>query len=133
MQALFNGSWRKRAAIAVLVIYAVCVAAPAMAFAFGDAGTHCLTLTEAPQASNDQHVNHHADDAAPPAAPAADDQGLPGKCCGGTFCLTVLVPAYAPLAEPVTQASTVARPFIVNLFGHGADRIDRPPRNLASL
>ena len=134
MLALFTKSWRKKAAIVALVFYALGIAAPAAAFALTDTGALCLTGPEANHAAGSHHVHdaRTAHDHASRSAPAADDHGMTGKCCG-TFCFTALAPAIAPIASPLMQVSALHQWRVVHLLGHGADPIDRPPRNLLSI
>ncbi|MBS0536288.1 MAG: hypothetical protein JSR72_19740 [Proteobacteria bacterium] len=137
MLALFTKSWRRKAAIVALVFYALGVAAPAAAFALTDIGAHCLTVTQTEHAGSDhvhdgQTAHDHASHGSQ-TAPAADGQsGMTGKCCG-TFCFTALTPHVAPIAAPLLQVSAVSQPRVRSLLGHGADPIDRPPRNLLSI
>lgn len=69
---------------------------------------------------------------AAPASEPADDQAIPGKCCGA-FCLTALAPTHDPVAAPVLHVSSVDEKPIVSLIGLQTDRIDRPPRVLPTL
>ena len=136
MLALFTKSWRRKAAAIALVFYALGIAAPAVAFAMTDIAAHCLTVTQAKhagshhahdgQAAHD-HATHTADK-----APAGDDQGMPGKCCGA-FCFTALAPHVAPITEPLMQVSAVSQVHVLHLLGHGSYPIDRPPRSLQSI
>lgn len=136
MLALFTKSWRRKAAIVALVFYALGISAPGLAMALTDAGTHCVTISEAkPEAASHRHDHETAETAADHHehnAPAADGHGLTGKCCG-SFCFTALAPGFAPFAEPLTQVSATPQPLVVQLLGHGSDPIDRPPRNLSPL
>ena len=136
MLALFTKSWRRKAAIVAVVFYALGLAAPAVAFALTDSGAHCLTETQAKHAgSHHVHDGQAAHDHASPAAdkaPAGDDRGISGKCCG-TFCLTALAPYVAPVTEPLMQVSAVSQVHVLHLLGHGSDPIDRPPRAFLSI
>jgi len=142
MLALFTKSWRKKAAIVALVFYALGIAAPAAALALADGGTHCLPMTATQATADSQHSHEaastpHGHDAAaadhqPHSAPAADDHGVTGKCCG-TFCFTALAPHVAPVGAPLMRVAAVSQLRVVHLFGHGADPIDRPPRDLLSI
>lgn len=142
MLALFTKSWRKKAAIVALVFYALGIAAPAAALVLADGGTHCLPMMATQDTAGYQHGHEsssapHSHDAAtadhqPHSAPAADDHGMTGKCCG-TFCFTALAPHVAPVAAPLMRVTAVSQLRIVHLFGHGSDPIDRPPRSLLSI
>ncbi len=134
MLALFTRSWRRKAAIIAIVFYAVGVAAPAAAFALADSGTHCLPAVAAEQ---DAAPDHHGDAGAMAdhdshTAPAADDHGMTGKCCG-TLCFTALAPHVAPIPVPLMQVSALSRLRVAHLFGLSAGPIDRPPRILLSI
>jgi hypothetical protein len=137
MLALFTKSWRRKAAIVALVFYALGIAAPGLAMALTEAGAHCVTTSEAKHEAASHHVDgeaadmaagHHGDQT----APAADNHGVTGKCCG-SFCVTALPPGLTPFAEPLMQISATPRPLVGQLLGHGPDRIDRPPRSLSPL
>ena len=134
MLALFTRSWRSKAAIVTLVFYAMGIAAPGMAFALTNTGPHFQAASEAKNGAASHHVHdaRAASDHASHQAPDADDHGLTGKCCG-TFCFTALAPAIAPIASPLMQVSALHQWRVVHLLGHGADPIDRPPRNLLSI
>lgn len=134
MLALFTKSWRRKAAIVALVFYALGIAAPAAAFALTDAGALCLTGPEANHAAGSHHVRdaQTATDHASHSAPAANDHGMTGKCCG-TFCFTALTPHVAPIAAPLMQVAALSQLRVLHLLGHGSDPIDRPPRSLLSI
>jgi len=134
MLALFTKSWRRKAAVLTLVLYGLGISAPAVAFVMTEVGAHCITVSEAKQDA-DYHHGHDAEmasDHASHPAPAADDHGMTGKCCG-TFCVTALPPTTFPIAEPQTQVSATPQPLVVQLLGQGSVPLDRPPRNLLSI
>lgn len=134
MLALFTKSWRRKAAIIAIVFYALGIAAPAAAFALADSGTHCLPTAAVQQ---DATSHHHGDagamaDHESHTAPAADDHGMTGKCCG-TLCFTALAPHVAPIPVPLMQVSALNQLRVAHLVGHRTDPIDRPPRILLSI
>jgi hypothetical protein len=128
---------RRRAATALVVLYALCVLAPPAAFALGD-GTkvaHCLTNEShglgASHADGKAHM--HQDGTAHKHADEGDErQGASGQCCG-LFCLSALAPSIdlslAPHVIPALAPSLNAN----DLLGHRPDRLDRPPDSLPSL
>ena len=128
---------RHRAASALVVLYALCVLAPAAAFAFGDAtkAAHCLTDENhglgASHAHGKAHV--HQDGAAHKHSDEGDEQqGAPGKCCG-LFCLSALAPAIELRLAQSVFPTLVPSLNANGLLGHGPDRLDRPPDSLLSL
>ena len=129
--------WRVRAAIAVAVLYALCVLAPGVAVAFnGPAAVHCLTTShgiasahefgEKPHVHADGTVHHHAaqKDAAVP--PHGDGDEHPGKCCG-LFCMSALALQAEPTIATEQPLSLDFPALEAKLTGRGASRIDRPP------
>lgn len=128
---------RHWAAAALVVLYALCVLAPAAAFAFGDGtkAAHCLTdenhglgtshAHSKTQTHHDGAAHQHSDD-------ADEQQTTPSQCCG-LFCLSALAPSIdLPLAQPELLALL---PSLNGngILGHGPDRLDRPPDALLSL
>lgn len=124
--------WRRRAAAFVVVLYALCLVAPVATFALSDASAPCLSLTDDHHGVGESRVHHEGIDRGGKGSHDNDDHGLPGKCCG-LFCVTAITPAFDMVTEPAAHASAVAVPAIENLLGRSSNRIDRPPRILASL
>ena len=146
---------RHRAATALVVLYALCVLAPAAALAFGDGtkAAHCLTdeshgrgvlhadgKSHAHGKSHEHSKAHaggkthvHQDGTAHQHAGEGDEQqGAAGQCCG-LFCLSALAPSIdLSLAQHVLP--TLAPALNANgLLDHGPYRLDRPPDSLPSL
>lgn len=129
--------FRFRAASVLVVLYAMCLLAPAAAFAFGDTvkAAHCLTVENHGLGSHaDSHNAHVQHDAiAHQHSDNGDEQrGPTGKCCG-LFCLSALAPATdLPLAQAPLPALV---PLLTadGILGHGPDRLYRPPDTLLSL
>jgi hypothetical protein len=131
MLGWLTSQWRRRVASLLVVLYALCLAAPTafLAFSDGSAPAHCLTDDHHGIGTNHVHQDgsshHHS-------STGDDDRGQPGKCCG-LFCLSALAPAddfaarqHPPVAHPTSL-------FAASLSGRTSDRIDRPPRSLLSL
>lgn len=120
----------------LVVLYALCVLAPAATFAFGDAAktAHCLTDEKhglGSHADSKTHV-HHEGTAHQHSGSGDEQQGTSGKCCG-LFCLSALAPATdLPLTQPSIPA-LVPSLTTDGILGHGPDRLDRPPDSLLSL
>lgn len=122
--------WRWRAAKLLVVLYALCLAAPTTVLAFSQTSVpaHCFTGDE--HGIGTVHVHeygsrhHHSG--------TDDDHGQPDKCCG-LFSVSAIAPAIDFIVgqhPPVLQRPSL---FAQSLSGRGADRIDRPPRSLLSL
>ena len=127
---------RRRAATALVVLYALCVLAPAAAFALGDAAkaAHCLTDDNHGLGSSHAHDKGHAheDGTAHKHSDEGDEQTASGQCCG-LFCLSALAPSTdLPFAQPELLA-LVSYLNTNGLLGHGPNRLDRPPDSLLSL
>ena len=133
---------RIRAAITLAVLYALCILAPAAAFAFSDnpAVAHCLT--EGHVGIHDHsgkhdhggkaHVHadgtahqHHDDGAAP--QPAGDDGKAPIATCCGLFSVVAISGEPVPSLGFYSLASVVLPPPGEALSGRGPERINRPP------
>ena len=124
---------RHWAATALVVLYALCVLAPAAAFAFGDGtkAAHCLSEENHGLGHSKAHVHHdgtvdqHSDD-------GDEQKTTSGQCCG-LFCLSALAPTTdLPLAQPEFLA-LVPSLNANGILGHGPDRLYRPPDSLLSL
>jgi hypothetical protein len=123
--------FRLRAASVLVALYAVCVLAPAAAFAFGDGSgaAHCLTDENhglgKPHVHQDGTAHKHSDD--------ADDQKSPaGKCCG-LVCLSALAPADDLTLNQPIRFATVLSLVEDGIPGRVPDRLYRPPISLLSL
>lgn len=146
MLTRLTNQWRKRAATLVVALYALTLVAPTAAFAFSSsiAAAHCLTATvdhhrSAASQSHGDHVGHDhatvAHEDANHAAPASggNDQTAAADCCG-LFCVSAVTPvAFGVFDAQFFALSQLAMPAATSLLGHGSDRIDRPPRNLAAI
>ena len=135
--------FRLRAASALVVLYALCLLAPAVAFAFGDGtkAAHCLTdnnhglvASHAYDASSAHgHEHGHQDAAAHQHSSDGDRQQTKSGDCCGLFCLSALAPS-ADLS--FAQSDVLASIPAVNansILGRGPDRLYRPPDALLSL
>jgi hypothetical protein len=138
-------SFRIKAAIAVALLYALCVLAPSAALAFADSSmvAHCLTEQHGMAKPHDHggkphdhggktHVHddgtahHHGDHGATANDSEADKQGHSGSCCG-LFCMSALAAeAVAALGDPL-PFSLLVPAVSRDLAGRGPDRINRPP------
>jgi hypothetical protein len=127
---------RIRAAIVLAALYALCILAPAAAFAFSDnpAVAHCLT--EGHVGVHDHggkaHVHadgtahqHHDDGAAP--QPSGDDGKAPMATCCSLFSVVAISGEPVPSLEFYSLASVVQPPPGEALSGRGPERINRPP------
>jgi hypothetical protein len=142
MLSVLTKTFRARAAIVVAVFYALCILAPALAFALSDnpAVAHCLT--EGHVGVHDHGAQHehggklhvhadgtahqHHDDGAAPQAPADDGKGPIASCCG-LFSVVAIPGEPVPSFGVDSLASVVLPIFGEALSGRGPERINRPP------
>jgi len=137
--------FRLRAASALVVLYAVCLLAPAAAFAFGDGtkAAHCLTdnnhglvashAHDASSAPGHEHKHEHHDAATHQHSGDGDRQQTKTDDCCGLFCLSALAPS---IDLSFAQSDVLASIPAVNansILGRGPDRLYRPPDALLSL
>jgi hypothetical protein len=131
MLVRLTSKWRWRAASILVVLYALCVAAPTAALALSDKSVpvHCLTddhhMIGTDNVHNDGSSHQHS-------STGDDDHGQPGKCCG-LYGLSAIVPDIDFIVGQRPPVSHLASLIANNLSGRGSDRIDRPPRSLLSL
>jgi hypothetical protein len=129
---------RVKGALALALLYALCVLAPVTAIAFMDSAraAHCLTEMHgaAPAHMEQTHAHTHASGTAhahddrnvPQSRSDSDASAQPEQCCG-LFCITALaIEPGAGLAHLVAF-STVAPAAAQALGGRGPERIIRPP------
>lgn len=133
---------RVKAAIVVAALYALCILAPAVAFALSDnpAVAHCLTEGHVgvhDHGSKHEHggklhvhadgtTHQHHDDGAAPQAPADDGKGPIASCCG-LFCVVAIPGEPVPRLGFDSLASVVLPIFGEALTGRAPERINRPP------
>ena len=131
MPTFLNNRWRQRAAGLLVVLYGLCVVAPAAALAFSDGATAAHSLTDDHHAA--AKIQLHHDGSSHKHSNTTDDtRGQPGNCCG-MFCLSAIAQTTdIALALPVRAAEMPAVPT-KSIVGRDSDRIDRPPRSLLSL
>ena len=133
---------RVNAAIVLAVLYALCILAPAVAFAFSDnpAVAHCLTEGHVgvhdhgakPEHGGKLHVHadgsahqHHDDGATP--QPAHDDGKAAIASCCGLFSVVAIPGEPVPSFGLDSLASVVLPVLGEVLSGRGPERINRPP------
>lgn len=139
---------RWRIARLLAVFYALCVLAPAAAFAFGDGSraAHCLTESSHHGVQTVQMqaapMHQHGDGALHTHQPqvadhhSKSDQGnqkAPDAQCCGLICLTAL-----PATDMMAAAPAVLRAPVVlsppdEITGQSPARLDRPPNSFAAV
>ena len=142
MLSALTKTFRARAAIVLAVLYALCILAPSVAFAFSDnpAVAHCLTEGHVgphdhgakPEHGGKLHVHadgsahqHHDDGTAP--QPAGDDGKAPVANCCGLFSV-VAIPYQPDINLGLNIPASVVVPALAEaLSGRGPERINRPP------
>jgi hypothetical protein len=142
MSSALTKTFRVRAASVLAVLYALCILAPAAAFAFSDnpAIAHCLTEghvgihdhTGKHDHGGKVHVHddgtahqHHDDGAAP--QPSGDDGKAAVATCCGLFSIVAISGELVPSLGLYSLASVVLPVPGEALSGRGPDRINRPP------
>lgn len=147
---------RWRMARLLAVFYALCVLAPAAAFAFGDGANaaHCLTeanhhRVQAVQVHADAHaqgdgpMHRHADGVmhAHQQQPAVDHdtksdhstkKAVDAQCCG-LVCLTALPAADMMVGVPAIVRAPVVLSRPDEITGQSPARLDRPPNSSAAV
>ena len=133
---------RVNAAIVLAVLYALCILAPAVAFAFSDnpAVAHCLTEGHVgihDHGAKHEHggvlhvhadgtAHHHHDDGAAP-QPSHDDGKAAIATCYGLFSVVAIPGEPVPSFGLDSLASVVLPVLGEVLRGRGPERINRPP------
>jgi hypothetical protein len=128
-------SLRLRAAVALSLLYAFCVLAPAavLAFSAGEASAHCFDEPHG-HAGAHQHaqIHKHVDgsvhvhDEGGAADHSPDDKTQAAQCCG-LFCVTALASHHVPELINPTIGIAISAAAHNSLTSRGPDRINRPP------
>ena len=133
---------RVKAAIVLAVLYALCVLAPAVAFAFSDNPAVAHRLTEGHVGIHDHgakhehggvlHVHadgtahHHHDDGAAPQPSHDDGKAAIATCCG--LFSVVAIPGEPVPSFGLDSLASVVLPVLGEVLrGRGPERINRPP------
>ena len=142
MLSVLTKTFRARAAIVVAALYALCILAPAVAFALSDnpAVAHCLT--EGHVGVHDHGAKHehggklhihadggahqHHDDGATPQPSHDDGKAAIATCCG--LFSVVAIPGEPVPSFGLDSLASVVLPLLGEvLSGRGPERINRPP------
>jgi len=142
MLSALTKTFRAKAATALAVLYALCVLAPAVAFALSDdpAVAHCLTEGHVgihdhggkPEHGGKLHVHadgsphQHHDDGVAPQSSGHDGKAALATCCG-LFSVVAIPGEPLPNFGLHSLASVVLPVLLDALSGRGPDRINRPP------
>lgn len=145
MLFVLNKNFRIKAALAVALLYAVCILAPHAAMALGSAGAaHCLTDSSTlahvhkSKASSSPHArangethhhgsaSHHHDDGNQSSNEDGKSKDHSGTCCG-LFCVTAITANDAIFLAPNLSLSTNLQCTGDSLAGRGPGRLNRPP------
>jgi hypothetical protein len=142
MLSVLTKTFRAKAAAVTAVLYALCILAPAVAFALSDdpAVAHCLTEGHVgihdhgakPEHDGKLHVHadgsahqHHDDGMAPP--PSDNDGKAAIATCCGLFSVVAIPGEPLPNFGFHRLASVVLPVLGEALRGRGPNRINRPP------
>jgi hypothetical protein len=133
---------RVKAAIVLAVLYALCVLAPAVAFAFSDDPVVAHCLIEGHVGVHDHGGKHehggklhvhadgtahqHQDDGAAPQPSRDDGKAAIASCCG--LFSVVAIPGEPVPSFGLDSLASVVLPVLGDaLSGSGPERINRPP------
>ena len=134
MLSVFAKTFRVKAAIVLAALYALCILAPAAAFAFSTNPHVAHCLTEGHVGVHDHgkaHVHadgtahhHDHDGAAPP--PGDDEKSRVASCC--SLFSVVAIPGEPGLSLGLYNPASIVLPVLADtLSGRGPERINRPP------
>ena len=128
--------FRVKATIILAALYALCILAPAFAFAFSDnpAVAHCLTEGHVgvhDHGGKHDHIHagsthHHHDHDGTPQPSGDDGKGLIATCCG-LFSVVAISGEPVPSFGFYSLASVILPVLGEALIGRGPERINRPP------
>jgi hypothetical protein len=142
MLSVLTKNLRARAATVVAALYALCVLAPAVAFALSDSPAMAHCLTEGHVGVHDHGAKHehggklhvhadgsahqHHDDGAAPQPSHDDGKGAIASCCG--LFSVVAIPGEPVPSFGFDNLASVVLPVVGEaLSGRGPERINRPP------
>ena len=126
---------RRRAALLLAVLYALCVVTTPLALAFtdGTVAAHCLTADHhGTTASYPHNATHFYGGGSGAPHKTSDHDKVKSDCCG-LFCVTAGAIASVPTLPEPEHATTISVVLLAAPGGHPTDRIDRPPRAFLSL
>ena len=145
MLSLPTKVFRIKAAVALAALYAFCLVAPTLAFAFSNDAAVPFCLTENHVSTHhdagamhihgdggshhhmeDVHVDGLSHDQSPPHDRSGNPHGGPADCCG-LFPMAGLSGEPRIAFGPSNPASVLLPPLTDALHGRGPDRINRPP------
>ena len=131
---------RRRAASLLVVLYALCVVAPAGALALGDAGRAAHCLTEDHHASQHTHAHKqtaehlHADGTSHQHSHTQDqDSGGANSSCCGLMCLPALPAAFGDVIDEPLPTSNLVLAVQLTLPSSGPKLLYRPPIDALSI
>jgi hypothetical protein len=136
-------AFRSKAAIVLTAVYALCILAPSMAFAFSNNSTiaHCLTEDHVGIHDHGGKIHVHADGTAHrhhdegaahrhhdegAVQKHGGDEGKAANCCG-LFSLVAVAGEPSLILGPSSGASKLLPVPPEALSGRGPERINRPP------
>jgi hypothetical protein len=139
MLRLLRKSMRVNAAIAIAMVYALCVLMPAVALGFGGAdAVHCLTdqqdIGTKPEHGSHGHghadstTHSHSDHEHTSLVPHPEDDGQShSKNCCGLMCMTALSNYVATFNVTLMQFLLYYPPLETTLTGRVPEGLNRPP------
>jgi len=138
MLSALRKTLRIKAAVAVAMLYGLCIVTPSLAFALADpdAAAHCLTedhgFAAAPHHGANVHIHadgvahHHSDSGGPHKQANDESKGHAANCCG--LFSVVAIPGEPGFALGLVSPASLAFPVLHDAAsGRGPERINRPP------
>ena len=136
-------AFRSKAAIVLAALYALCILAPSIAFAFSNNPTiaHCLTEDHVGIHDHGGKIHAHADGMAHrhhddgvahrhhdegTVLKHTGDEGKAANCCG-LFSLVAVAGESSLILGPSSSAANLLPLALEALSGRGPERINRPP------
>jgi hypothetical protein len=119
---------RARAGWFAALLYLLCVLAPGVALALGDAAS-CLLHRPATAAAAHVHMDDQVDAGHAMPAPAGhphDGKGATGPCCA-MLCVSAIATELPAIAKPAVPISTCVSENFLRLPGEAPPLLFRPP------